>query len=67
MSAFDGLICKCGQKIDRSCMVTSREDWMDEGYPILADDGFWEYLYRCPKCGRTFWRPRIGDDYSNGI
>jgi DNA-directed RNA polymerase subunit RPC12/RpoP len=68
MSAFDGLTCKCGHRITAADMKST---WPfpglpDEGYPMLAEDGFWEYIYVCPDCGRTYWRPRIGDDYSGG-
>jgi DNA-directed RNA polymerase subunit RPC12/RpoP len=64
MSAFDGLICKCGHKITLADMQSTWDS--DEGYPILAEDGFWEYVYLCPDCGRIYWRPRVGDDYSSG-
>lgn len=64
MSAFDGLTCKCGH------VITDHDrqwDWpSDEGYPRLADDGFWEYVYLCPDCHKWYWRPRIGDDYPEG-
>lgn len=64
MSAFDGLTCFCGHEIT---MGDLQDMWYsDEGYPRLAEDGFWEYVYLCPDCGRHYWRPRIGDDYSDG-
>jgi hypothetical protein len=65
MSAFDGLLCFCGETVGKDQMILTLEN-SDEGYPILADDGFWEYLYIC-KCGRQYLRPMIGDDYSSGI
>jgi hypothetical protein len=66
MSAFDGLICKCGHKITMDDIQWSLESNTGDSYPIYSDDGFWEYFYVCPDCGKSYLRPIIGDDYSPG-
>jgi hypothetical protein len=64
MSAFDGLVCQCGTRIGEKERVQHLEH-SDMGYPVLDEEGFWEYLYICPVCGRQYWRPMMGADYSN--
>lgn len=59
--------CKrCQERITEDNRVKSMPE-SDMGYPILSDDGFWEYLYICPKCGARIWASMPGqDDYPDG-